>query len=424
MPMPLSRTLTTAWPCSTCIATCTLPPSGVYLLALLSRLLTTCCSRAASPCTHTGFGGSCQRQRLPAADQRRALHFDALRQQRAQLQRRGLQDDLALADARHVEQLVDQPRQLPHLAIGDVGGPHQLAVVAAEAADDLDARCRSAPADCATRATASPGTRPCAGWPSSSSASVRAALDDLVLQAPVQLRGWRRPRPREWPLPPAPRQPSGSVRATGCSTPSTRWPWRSGQASVAASPSAEARLQRLLHAFGVRTRHLIGARSSAAAVRRRASWRRTAPAAARRPAPAWPPAPAPAPPSHQQPCAAGAHVEQAAQTNGSGRTGRPSGGSTLRPPAAPLRPRLARRARRPGARCAAAARAARRTPAPWCAAPRAPPATGCSRPRPANSRARLHLVGVGGDEDDRRVGRALVAAGSASPSRSRRCRAC
>ena len=36
----------------------------------------------------------------------------------------------------------------------------------------------------------------------------------------------------------------------------------------------------------------------------------------------------------------------------------------------------------------------------------------------------LHLVGVGGDEDDRRVRRALVAGGSARRSRSRRCPAC
>ncbi len=78
------------------------------------------------------------RQRVAACGQCRAVHVDALRDHRGQLERRALQHDLALADACHVEQFVDQARELPQLSIGDVGGPHQLGVMAAEAADDLD----------------------------------------------------------------------------------------------------------------------------------------------------------------------------------------------------------------------------------------------------------------------------------------------
>ena len=59
MPAPVSLTTIRAVPSIEARLTSILPPRGVNLMALLSRLLTTCCKRVGSPCT--GF-------RSPAAD--------------------------------------------------------------------------------------------------------------------------------------------------------------------------------------------------------------------------------------------------------------------------------------------------------------------------------------------------------------------
>ena len=54
MPTPLSLTRSRASPPSTPVQTRMVPPAGVNLSALLTRLVTTCSSRVASPVTHTG----------------------------------------------------------------------------------------------------------------------------------------------------------------------------------------------------------------------------------------------------------------------------------------------------------------------------------------------------------------------------------
>ena len=51
MPIPVSVTLTRAYCPSTRLESVTVPPSGEYLTALLTRLLTTCISRSRSPDT-------------------------------------------------------------------------------------------------------------------------------------------------------------------------------------------------------------------------------------------------------------------------------------------------------------------------------------------------------------------------------------
>ena len=58
MPVPLSFTRTTASPWSPCSRnTSTVPPSGVYLAALFSRLANTCVSRTLSPSTASEASG-------------------------------------------------------------------------------------------------------------------------------------------------------------------------------------------------------------------------------------------------------------------------------------------------------------------------------------------------------------------------------
>ena len=73
-----------------------------------------------------------------------------------------LQLDLAAADAAHVEQVVDEPHHLPELAVHHV--PRALEQPASSLRELAGAagRCAAAPADCAARGPASPGTRPCA----------------------------------------------------------------------------------------------------------------------------------------------------------------------------------------------------------------------------------------------------------------------
>ena len=84
---------------------------------------------------------------------------------RVEVHRLALQHDLALADARDVEQLLDQAGHLPQLPIGDVERPCEPWDAARRRGGSPRWRYESAPADCAARATSSRGTRPCAGWP-------------------------------------------------------------------------------------------------------------------------------------------------------------------------------------------------------------------------------------------------------------------
>ena len=58
MPVPLSRTVMVASPSPASATSSMRPPSPVYLAALLSRLATTCDSRAKSADSHTGAGGT------------------------------------------------------------------------------------------------------------------------------------------------------------------------------------------------------------------------------------------------------------------------------------------------------------------------------------------------------------------------------
>ena len=172
----------------------------------------------------------------------------------------------------------------------------------------------------------------------------------------------------------------------------------------------QARLQRLLHTLGLGTRQLAAVVLGGGDVAARASWRRTAPAAARRPVPPWPPAPAPAPPCDTSVLRAAAHVEQAAQRMAQlGQEGRAAGrlfGHQQRRLGGGLRDA------RIGLPRDATLQQLQLDEHPHLGAQH----LGHHRRQDVVDRAQriaargLHLVGVGGDEDDRRVRRALVAA--------------
>ena len=111
------------------------PPGSVYFAALVSRLATTCASRAGSASTirprrHVEL------EVVAALLEQRAGHLDRLARPRsASSSRSRAQLDLAARDARHVEQVVDQADQVVDLALDDgalvlerlvAAQPHQL----------------------------------------------------------------------------------------------------------------------------------------------------------------------------------------------------------------------------------------------------------------------------------------------------------
>ena len=129
--MPLSRTQISALPAvrRASRARCW-PPSPVYLAALCSRLPTTCASRTGSPRTvrcgvdrarPPGAASSVRAAaaRFPTAAAMIVRDVHAL----------GHQHDLAARDARHVEQVVDQPDHVLELPLDDAARPDDLRIL-------------------------------------------------------------------------------------------------------------------------------------------------------------------------------------------------------------------------------------------------------------------------------------------------------
>ena len=101
------------------------PPAGVYLAALFSRLENTCVSRTASPSApQRAVRTGATRSAWPPASISGAAEFDRVaRSPASSADRLELQFDLAARDARHLQQVVDQPHHvvdlpLHHLAAG------------------------------------------------------------------------------------------------------------------------------------------------------------------------------------------------------------------------------------------------------------------------------------------------------------------
>ena len=107
----------------------------MYLAALVSRFETTWLEPRRVAVHAQAAPRHVDRQRVGALLEQRAGHLDRLRDHLGELDELGLQLDLAARDARDVEQVVDQPRQVVDLALDDgalalrarlAAQPHQL----------------------------------------------------------------------------------------------------------------------------------------------------------------------------------------------------------------------------------------------------------------------------------------------------------
>ena len=140
------------------------PPGSVYLAALSAGWRTPASSRTRSPFRMTVGPGCGICSTWPRASSSGRRDFDRVVQDVAELQRLAPQLDQPAADARDVQQVVDQARELVHLARHQLQLPLAARIAGGRrAAQELDRGHAAAPAGCAARARASPGTRPCAG---------------------------------------------------------------------------------------------------------------------------------------------------------------------------------------------------------------------------------------------------------------------
>ena len=99
------------------------PPTGVYFVALLSRLPKICWSRTGSPITVAGAGPSDMMRRWRLCSIRGRSVSAACSTARAKVHGLALQLDQAPADAGHVEEIVEQPRQVIGLAPDQAARP-------------------------------------------------------------------------------------------------------------------------------------------------------------------------------------------------------------------------------------------------------------------------------------------------------------
>ena len=117
------------------------PPGSVYLAALFSRFENTCASRTRSPYSLIGSGGTSADSVSFGLLDLRPAHLEGGLDHLLNRQRLGRQTQLAAGDARHVEQVVDQPDHLPtcrssrsrcaaHRVAGVARQPHDLQGVA------------------------------------------------------------------------------------------------------------------------------------------------------------------------------------------------------------------------------------------------------------------------------------------------------
>jgi hypothetical protein len=119
--MPESRMATTRFGGTTRAVSAMRPPASVYLAALVSRFEITCARRSGSASIGTGVGSSiASTWRLPRSA---ARGLDGGLDHAAERDPLAAQLELALGDARHVEQVVEQPGHLGHLALDDLARP-------------------------------------------------------------------------------------------------------------------------------------------------------------------------------------------------------------------------------------------------------------------------------------------------------------
>ena len=122
MPTPLSRTRITASSPSRLTVIRMSPPVSVYFAALLSRLTTTCSSRAGSAFHPKRLGRQRHGELVFARVHEGAGGLGGAVGDDAQLDLLLGQPQLALGNAADVQQVVHEAHHLPHLAVDDVAG--------------------------------------------------------------------------------------------------------------------------------------------------------------------------------------------------------------------------------------------------------------------------------------------------------------
>ena len=119
--------------------TVTRPPRRVNLAAFWSRLPTTCARRAPSAFTKTRIRRQDCLQTHAVLLEERAMVLDRPPDELVELEPLPLQLDLVLRDARDIEQVVDQVRELPDLPVDDRLGPSRLLAAGHGAVEDVEA---------------------------------------------------------------------------------------------------------------------------------------------------------------------------------------------------------------------------------------------------------------------------------------------
>ncbi len=228
IPIPVSRTRTTASPPSRPTVTVIRPARSVYLAALISRFDSTWVSRTTSPLTRTGSAGRRHGQLVPGRRRSAGWAVSTARPTTAARSTGSLPEfDLAPHDPGHVHQVVHQPDEVRHLPVHHRPGPPD-GCPGRPASSGSAGRCGPGPAGCGARGRAWPGTRPSAGPPPSPRGTAGRSR-------------WRPPPGGPGPRPP-PGRPASYRRpdsaATNVSTPSAFPRTASGTHMYDRSPSS------------------------------------------------------------------------------------------------------------------------------------------------------------------------------------------
>src|SRR5262249_19519618 len=136
-PIPVSRTVSTTSPPWTSAASQILPPEGVYLAALLRRLVITCSRRWGSAWGGAGAAGTGGGRRGRRVSHRGAARPGGVVEHRGELDPLAPQLNGAAADAGQVEQVVDQVGEPAHLPLDDLPRPPPGALRGSGAAQHL-----------------------------------------------------------------------------------------------------------------------------------------------------------------------------------------------------------------------------------------------------------------------------------------------
>ena len=165
------------------------PPRGVNLAAFCSRLPITCARRVAVAVDpDVGRRRSTPRSSTPLSTNTARWSSTVRRTSSSELEPLALQLDLAAGDARDVEQVVDEPRQVPDLAVDDRLRPARLLAAGRGALEDVEAVADGRERVAQLVGEHRPGTRPCAGPPPLPPAPGRVAPRLLAPPSPLSRR--------------------------------------------------------------------------------------------------------------------------------------------------------------------------------------------------------------------------------------------